>query len=440
MNHMETILEMNTLHQRKTVLIALVVCQVITYVRPATSNGNSALISTTSEDRPIPVGFKDDSDGLVSLMGQFPGSLNKDQGDGSNPVNINQGEQEDDTHTSISPGDIKWKDFYARFMVGILQKRAPMRDLGIKAPREKREVQKLDKRLSYDRMGKRGFEGKRFTDAMRLGKRSTKAPLLAHETWKTYLTKRYGDAMRLGKRTPMDSMRLGKRFDAMRLGKRMDAMRLGKRFAMDTMRLGKRFGDELRYGKRMDQMRLGKRNFNKFMLDDSSIHSMNQGKRMGDVMRLGKRSDEMANVEPRNLYNDVENHGRVEFDNQVDTESDEDGFTLRKRMSDLMRLGKRSPVEVKRMSDLMRLGKRFGYDDRFGKRHFMDDEMRMGKRRMDEMRMGKRMGDVMRLGKRAPDGMRLGKRSSDYISGLGPIQYDFDDSINENNHPDAEEQ
>lgn len=422
---------MSTTHRRKTVLIALVLCHGITYVTPTASNNDQFLLSTTaSEDLPINTNLKDVSNGLFSLKDHhLSGSPNIHQEGGSDPAKINYNEKKDDTHTSILQDNIRW--------VGIVQKRDTNQDLGIKASREKREAQKLEKRLSYDRMGKRGFEGKRFTDTMRLGKRPYRKGGVSSFADTLRLGKRYGDAMRLGKRAPMDSMRLGKRLDAMRLGKRLDAMRLGKRLdamrlgkrsAMDTMRLGKRFGNEVRYGKRMDQMRLGKRDINRFMMDDSNTDSNSRGKRMGDVMRLGKRSDEISNDEPFK----VEGDDIVGFSDQVNAPSDDDTFTLDKRMSDLMRLGKRTALEeVKRMSDLMRLGKRFTYDDRFGKRHFMDNEMRMGKR----------MGDVMRLGKRTPDVMRLGKRSSDDIPVYTPpLQYDLDYLTNKDIYVDVEDQ
>ena len=121
-------------------------------------------------------------------------------------------------------------------------------------------------------MGKRGFEGKRFTDAMRLGKRQPSGGVSSFAD-ALRLGKRYGDAMRLGKRAAMDTMRLGKR---------LDAMRLGKKAAMDTMILGKRM-DEMRFGKRMmDQMRLGKRNV---VLNDEFLHSIsnNNDKRCLDL-------------------------------------------------------------------------------------------------------------------------------------------------------------
>lgn len=72
-----------------------------------------------------------------------------------------------------------------------------------------------------------------------------------------------------------------------------------------------------------------------------------------------------------------------------------------KRLSDLMRLGKRgfSAFDAMRRGNLRKAGKRFGDDIRYGKRTFIEDT-----------RMGKRMGDVMRLGKRMQDAMRLGKR------------------------------
>lgn len=169
-------------------------------------------------------------------------------------------------------------------------KRAPMRALRLykRAPirqfRDKREVQSVEKRLNYDRMGKRtGLEFKRFGDAMRLGKRNPHA-MMASKRMPPGGTSAFTDALRLGKRYG-DAMRLGKRaaMDTMRLGKRLDAMRLGKKSAMDTMRLGKRM-DEMRFGKRMDQMRLGKRNYPSFMLDDEFINSMdnNNEKRMSE--------------------------------------------------------------------------------------------------------------------------------------------------------------
>jgi len=270
------------------------------------------------------------------------------------------------------------------------------------------------------RLGKRQPPGgvSSFADALRLGKR-------------------YGDAMRLGKRAS---------YDTMRLGKRLDAMRLGKKSAMDTMRLGKRM-DEMRFGKRMDQMRLGKRNFNQFMLNDEFLHSIsnNNGKRMSDVMRLGKRSDEISQVDPVKADKTEDKRGLQDFAN-IEDDSDEDFFNIKKRMSDLMRLGKRIPkfpaqqMYGKRMSDLMRLGKRFGYDDRYGKRLY-DEEMRMGKRAFtDDMRMGKRMGDVMRLGKRMPDAMRLGKRSIDYnVIDYSPMQHELNDFIHEDDYEDLDE-
>jgi len=181
-----------------------------------------------------------------------------------------------------------------------------------------------------------------------------------------------------------------------------------------------------------DQMRLGKRNFNAFMLDDQFLNSIdnNNEKRMSDVMRLAKRSG-MVNEE----------HGEID---PIEDDHEEDVYSVPKRMSDLMRLGKRGVFGVfgkpKRMSDLMRLGKRMGSINRVGKRHFMDDETRFGKRAfMDDMRMGKRMGDVMRLGKRIPDGMRLGKRSVDYVDAFSVTPFEFEDALNDDEYEDVGE-
>merc|ERR1719394_41034 len=148
---------------------------------------------------------------------------------------------------------------------------------------------------------------------------------------------------------------------------------------------------------------------------------------MSDVMRLGKRSG-VAQSEAESQDEIDQLHDILEDG------SEEDSYGFNKRMSDLMRLGKRGTFGVygKRMSDLMRLGKRMGSINRVGKRHFMDDEMRFGKRAfMDDMRMGKRMGDVMRLGKRAPDGMRLGKRSADYVDSFSVTPFEFEDALND---------
>jgi len=432
---------MNAANNCKTVLIAFVICHVTTYVASKTSNDNLVLVSLPSDGFTTSSGYKEGSDGSIDLKDHIAGHqhLPMKQGDGSNPVNVKSMKEEDDTQFFTSPGDIRWKEINGGILAKILEKRAPLRMYGNKLGRKKRDAQNLNKRLDYDRMGKRGFEGKRFTDAMRLGKRQPQGGISSFAD-ALRLGKRYGDAMRLGKRDP---------YDTMRLGKRLDAMRLGKKSAMDTMRLGKRM-DEMRFGKRMDQMRLGKRNFNKFMLNDEFVHSIsnNNGKRMSDVMRLGKRSDEISQIDSVNPDDAEDKRGFNDFGYNLDSESDEDFTTIKKRMSDVMRLGKRthkSPTEQmygKRMSDLMRLGKRFGYDDRVGKRQLYDADMRMGKRAfMDEMRMGKRMGDVMRLGKRTPDAMRLGKRSVDYNAiEYIPIQFETSDLINDDDYEDLVEQ
>ena len=122
-------------------------------------------------------------------------------------------------------------------MENVMSKRAPMRTYG-KKDRTKRDAQNLNKRFYDDRVGKRGFEGKRFADAMRLGKRTPPGGVSSFAD-ALRLGKRYGDAMRLGKRAPMDTMRLGKR---------LKGLMMGKKSAMDTMRLGKRM-DEMRFGK-----------------------------------------------------------------------------------------------------------------------------------------------------------------------------------------------
>merc|ERR1719471_255718 len=140
-------------------------------------------------------------------------------------------------------------------------------------------------------------------------------------------------------------------------------------------------------------------------------------------MRLGKRSGA--------AHSEAEIHGEIDpLHDIVEDESEEDSYGFNKRMSDLMRLGKRGVFGVygKRMSDLMRLGKRMGSVNRVGKRDFMD-----------EMRMGKRMGDVMRLGKRAPDGMRLGKRSIDYVDAFSVTPFEFGDSLNNDEYEDEME-
>lgn len=421
---------MTNLNNRKTAIIALVVCHVTSYVASTISNSNQD--HAISEGHPISSGLEHELEGIKN---EAVGShhLHIGQKAASDPFESNHVEDDEDTLSlSGSSSDIEWDKQYSKRAPMRNFKRAPMRMLRLykRAPirqyRNKREVQSAEKRLNYDRMGKRtGLEFKRFGDAMRLGKRNALARMAKRMppggtssfTDALRLGKRYGDAMRLGKRAAMDTMRLGKR---------LDAMRLGKKSAMDTMRLGKRM-DEMRFGKRMDQMRLGKRNFNAFMLDDEFIHSMdnNGEKRMSDVMRLGKRSGAAHSV--------ADSHGEVDpLHDIVEDESEEDSYGFNKRMSDLMRLGKRGTFGVygKRMSDLMRLGKRMGSINRVGKRHFMDDEMRFGKRDfMDDMRMGKRMGDVMRLGKRAPDGMRLGKRSIDYVDAFSVTPFEFGDSF-----------
>ena len=316
--------------------------------------------------------------------------------------------------------------------------------LGNRNFRQKRNAEGPDKRLDYDRVGKRSLEEKRFADAMRLGKRGE------------------GPG---GSSSFVDAMRLGKRY--------ADAMRLGKRSAMDTMRLGKRMQDAMRFGKRMDQMRLGKRSNSNILLDP-----LTNGKRMSDVMRLGKRryqppTQRIGTTESKRRYipinqrigstagkrmSDLMRLGKRGQSNEAESSLHEVSEDMEKRMSDLMRLGKRPDIVVsepeKRMSDLMRLGKRLSYD-RYGKRAFMD-EMRMGKRAfMDDMRMGKRwyrdriggiesigkrMGDVMRLGKRIPDAMRLGKRGGDQPEEYQPVLFENDSphGVNMYDYEDAD--
>jgi len=428
---------MINLRYHSAAIIALIVCHVTSNVASTANNAHHDHILSTGH--PSASDLEHD---LEDLKDQVVGSqhLHIGQDASSDPVDTNNDGDEDDISTSESSIDIEWNHLNSKRAPLRVFKRAPMRMLRLykRAPirqfRNKRDIQSVEKRLNYDRMGKRSYDIKRFGDAMRLGKRNPHAMLAKRMppggtssfTDALRLGKRYGDAMRLGKRAAMDTMRLGKR---------LDAMRLGKKSAMDTMRLGKRM-DEMRFGKRMDQMRLGKRNFNAFMLDDKFLHSLdnNNEKRMSDVMRLGKRSGA--------IHSEAETHGEIDpLEDNVEEDHEENSFEVPKRMSDLMRLGKRGVFGVygKRMSDLMRLGKRMGSVNRVGKRHFMDDEIRFGKRAfMDEMRMGKRMGDVMRLGKRAPDGMRLGKRSADYVDSFSVSPFEFEDTLNDEYEDDEE--
>ncbi|XP_059083069.1 FMRFamide-like neuropeptide 18 isoform X2 [Tigriopus californicus] len=153
---------------------------------------------------------------------------------------------------------------------------------------------------------------------------------------------------------------------------------------VDLIRVGRGGNNRLEF---QDLTRLGKRNGQ----DQPEVTAISWRKRLTDSLRLGKRS----NSYKKRILDGAMRLGK------------------RAGLGDSMRLGKRYPI-----TDSMRLGKRPALTDsmRFGKRPALTDSMRLGKRQSvgDSMRLGKRSDvvDSIRLGKRESltDSIRLGKR------------------------------